>query len=143
MKAHGEHVRHMFFPSHVTPVNMLVMMRSCGKMTRLSLPYNTQVRLNHLEKIVHVMANLQELDFFIGELVDPELDDDTILNFDRDIKRLLDIRGNMKKLILRYNDGLLGVHLVNFIGERVIQRNSLPQVIYLSFNTLSSVLFEF
>ena len=143
VKAHGEHVRHMFFPSHVTPVNILLMMRSCGKMTRLSLPYNTRLTLNHLEKIVRVMANLQELDIFISELINPELDDDTILNFDRDIKRLLNITGNMKKLMLRFYDCLLGYRLVNCIGERVIQRKSLPQVIYLSFNTLSSVLFEF
>ena len=143
LKAHGEHVRCMFFPSHVTPVNILLMMKVCGKMTRLRLPYKTQLSLNHLEKIVSVMTNLQELDIFISELVEPELDDDAIIKFDRDIKRLLNITCNMKKVMFRFNDFFLGAHLVDFIGERVVQHKNLPQVIYLTFNKMSGVLLEF
>ena len=143
LRAHGEHVRCMFFPSHVTPVNILLMMKACGKMTRLCLPYKTQLSLSHLEKIVRLMTNLQELDIFISELVEPELDDDTIIKFDRDIKRLLNVTCNMKKVMFRFNDSFLGAHLVNFIGERVTQHKNLPQVINLIFNKMSSILLEF
>ena len=38
LKAHGEHVRQMFFTAHVTPANILEMVYCCPKVTQLSLP---------------------------------------------------------------------------------------------------------
>ena len=41
LKTHGEHVRQIFLPAHVTPVNMLVMTHCCLNVTHLSLPIDT------------------------------------------------------------------------------------------------------
>ena len=38
LKAHGEHVRRIFFPAHVTSANILEMAHCCPKITHLSLP---------------------------------------------------------------------------------------------------------
>ena len=64
LKAHGEHVRHIFFPAHVTPANILEMARCCVKVTHLTLPRDTQLTLDDLEEIVHIMTCLQHLDMF-------------------------------------------------------------------------------
>ena len=37
LKTHGEHVRQIFFPAHVTPANVLEMTHYCPKVTHLSL----------------------------------------------------------------------------------------------------------
>ena len=62
LRAHGEHVRQIFFPSHLTPGNILEMVHCCPKVTHLSLPRNTQLSLDHLEEIVHIMTHLEQLD---------------------------------------------------------------------------------
>ena len=43
------------------------MAHCCGKVKCLSLAKNTQLSLNDLEKIVHTMPHLQQLDVFITE----------------------------------------------------------------------------
>ena len=63
-KAQGEHVRRIFFPAHVTLANILEMVQYCTKVTHLSLPRN--LRLDHLEEIVHTMKHLQQLDVFVN-----------------------------------------------------------------------------
>ena len=69
MKAYGEHVRQIIFPAHVTPANILEMACYCAKVTHLSLPRNTQLTLDDLKEIVHIMTHLQHLDMFIGRIL--------------------------------------------------------------------------
>ena len=64
LKAHGEHVRQIFFPAHLTPANVLEMVHCCPKVAHLSLSRNTQLSLDHLEEIVHTMTHLEQLDMF-------------------------------------------------------------------------------
>ena len=64
LKTHGEHVRRICFPAHVTPANILEMAHCCTKVTHLSLSRNTQLTLDHLEEIVHTMSHLDWLDVF-------------------------------------------------------------------------------
>ena len=68
LKTHGEHVRQIFFPAHVTPVNILMMTHYCPKVTHLSLPRCTQLSLDHLEDIVHTMTHLEQLDVFTSSI---------------------------------------------------------------------------
>ena len=68
LKAHGEHVREIFFPAHVTPVNILMMTHYCPKVTHLSLPRCTQLSLDHLDDIVHTMTHLEQLDVFTSSI---------------------------------------------------------------------------
>ena len=68
LKAHGEHVRQMLFPSHLTPANILEIVHCCPKVTYLSLPRNTQLSLDHLEEIVHTMTHLEQLDVFTSSM---------------------------------------------------------------------------
>ena len=68
LKTHGEHVRQMFFPAHVTPVNILEMTHYCPKVTHLSLPRKTQLSLDHLKEIVHTMTHLEQLDVFTSSI---------------------------------------------------------------------------
>ena len=68
LKTHGEHVRQIFFPVHVTPANLLEMMHYCPKVTHISLPRYTQLSLDHLEEIVHTMTHLEQLDVFISSI---------------------------------------------------------------------------
>ena len=94
LKAHGEHVRQIFFPAHLTPANVLEMVHCCPKVAHLSLPRNTQLNLDHLEEIVHTMTDLEQLDVFAS-----------ILKFQsyRVIKKLLEVTtGSVRKLILKF-----------------------------------------
>ena len=69
LKAHGKHMRQIFFPAHVTPANILEMARCCTNITHLNLPKNTQFGLNHLEKIAHAMTKLPQLDVFFSGIL--------------------------------------------------------------------------
>ena len=68
LKTHGEHVRQIFFPAHVTPVNILEMTHYCPKVTHLSLPRYTQLSLDHLKEILHIMTHLEQLDVFTSSI---------------------------------------------------------------------------
>ena len=68
LKTHGEHVKQIFFPAHVTPVNILEMTHYCPKVTHLSLPRYTQLGLDHLEEILHIMTHLEQLDVFTSSI---------------------------------------------------------------------------
>ena len=68
LKTHGIHVRQISFPVHVIVSNLLVMMHHCPKVTHLSLPRYTKFSLNHLEKIVHTMTHLEQLDMFTSSI---------------------------------------------------------------------------
>ena len=68
LKGHGEHVRQMFFTSHLTTANILEMVHCCPKVIHLSLPRHAQLSLDHLEEIVHTMTHLEQLDMFISSI---------------------------------------------------------------------------
>ena len=88
LKAHGEHVRQIFFPAHLTPANVLEMVHCCPKVAHLSLPRNTQLSLDHLEEIVHTMAHLEQLDMFT-------------ISIGPSYHELLKVTVSVKKLILK------------------------------------------
>ena len=95
LKTHGEHVRRIFFPAHVTSANILEMAHCCPKITHLSLPRNTQLSLDHLEEIVHTMTDLEQLDVFTSIMEYPS---------HRVIKKLLEVTtGSVRKLILKFD----------------------------------------
>ena len=87
LKAQGEHVRRIFFPAHVTSANILKMVQCCTKVTDLSLPRN--LSFNHLEKIVHTMKHLHQLDVFVKSA--------------HMESRLLATTAGVKKLTISYN----------------------------------------
>ena len=90
LKAHGEHVRQIFFPAHLTPANVLELVHCCPKVAHLSLPRNTQLSLDHLEEIVHTMTHLEQLDVFTS-----------IIKY-HPFKRLLEVSAaSVKNLILK------------------------------------------
>ena len=94
LKAHGEYVRRIFFPAHVTSANILEMAHCCPKITHLSLPISTQLSLDHLEEIVHTMTHLEQLDVFTSIMKYPSY---------RVIKKLLEVTtGSVRKLILKF-----------------------------------------
>jgi len=64
---YGKNMRRILFPGYEAPVNIIRMVHYCKKVKHLSLPKNTQLSLNDLEKIVHTMPHLQQLDVFITE----------------------------------------------------------------------------
>ena len=94
LKAYGEHVRQIFFPSHLTPANVLEMVQCCPKVAHLSLPRHTQLSLDHLEEIVHTMTHLEQLDVFTS-----------IIKYHPSyhvIKKLLEVTtASVRKLILK------------------------------------------
>ena len=104
LKAHGEHMRQLFFPAHVTPANTLEIVHHCPKVTHLILPRNTQLNLDHLEEIVHTMTHLEQLDMFTS-----------IIKKDSSyhvIEQLLKVTANVRKLILKLD----WTHLYGFEG---------------------------
>ena len=68
LKTHGEHVRQIFFPAHVTLVNILEMIHYCPKVTHLSLPRKTHLSPDNLQEIVHTMTHLEQLDVFTSSI---------------------------------------------------------------------------
>ena len=96
LKTHGEHVKQIFFPAHVTPVNILEMTHYCPKVTHLSLPRYTQLSMDHLEEIVHTMTHLEQLDVFTSSIkYDPSFQEDVI-------EQLLEVTTvSVKKLVIK------------------------------------------
>jgi len=64
-KVHGKNMRRILFPGYLAPAKILEVVHCCTKVKHLSLLKNTQLSLNDLEKIVHTMPHLQQLDVFI------------------------------------------------------------------------------
>ena len=60
----GEHVRRIFFPAHLTVKLVRKLASHCTQVTHLSLPRDTQVTLDDLEKLVRTMIHLHQLDVF-------------------------------------------------------------------------------
>ena len=123
LKAHGEHVRQIFFPAHLTPTNILEMVHCCSKITHLSLPRNTQLSPDHLEEIVHTMTYLEQLDVFTSSIeCDPSYHPTGY------IKQLLEV--SVKKLILKMDwyciSGILCI-----LEELLKEGHPLPSVINL------------
>ena len=96
-KTHGEHVRQIFFPAHMTTAHILEMTHYCPKVTHLSLPRHTQLSLYHLEDIVHTMTHLEQLDVFTSSIkcVYPSSQEDII-------EQLLEVTtASVKKLVIK------------------------------------------
>ena len=99
LKIHGEHVRQLFLPVHVTPVSLLEMIQYCPKVTHLSLPRYTQPNLDHLEEIVHTMTHLVQLDVFTSSIIDSF----TIL-CEKKIQKLLKVTStSVRNLTLKFD----------------------------------------
>ena len=119
LKAHGEHVRQIFFPAHLTPANVLEMVHCCPKVAHLSLPRNTQLSLDHLEEIVHTMTHLEQLDVFTS-----------IIKY-HPFKRLLEVSAaSVKNLILK-NDWYNIFHILQVLEGLLKEGHPLPSVINL------------
>ena len=65
LKKCGVHTRRIIFPAHVTSTKILEMANSCTKVTHLGLSRDTQLSLDDLEEILHIMTQLQQLDMFV------------------------------------------------------------------------------
>ena len=61
---HGEHVRRILFPAHLTVKIVRKLASHCTQVTHLSLPRDTQLTLDDLEKVVRTMTCLHQLDVF-------------------------------------------------------------------------------
>ena len=119
LKAHGEHVRQIFFPAHLTPANVLEMVHCCPKVAHLSLPRHTQLSLDHLEEIVHTMTHLEQLDVFTS-----------IIKY-HPFKRLLEVSAaSVKNLILK-NDWYYTFHILQVLEGLLKKGHPLPSVINL------------
>ena len=62
LKLYGENAKKIFFPVHVAPTKIMEMIHYCQKATHLCLPEYTQLSLDQLDKIVHAMSHLKQLD---------------------------------------------------------------------------------
>ena len=131
LKTHGEHVRQIFFPAHVTPANILEMTHYCPKVTYLSLPRYTQLSLDHLEEIVHTMTHLEQLDVFTSSIKCgyPSSHEDVI-------EQLLEvITASIKKLVIKidlsYCKGISTVYIVLNVFKKLLKNTDhpLPSVI--------------
>ena len=129
LKTYGEHVRQIFFPAHVTPVNILEMTHYCPKVTHLSLPRYTQLSLDHLEEIVHTMTHLEQLDVFTSstKYSYPSSQEDFI-------EQLLEVTTvNVKKLVIKIDSSycLDTVHIVLDVLKKLLKNayHPLPSVI--------------
>ena len=132
LKTQGEHVRRIFFPAHVSSANILKMAQCCTKVTDLSLPRN--VSLNDLEKIVHTMKHLHQLDVFV--------------NSAHMESRLLATTVGVKKLTISYSDTIKNSRsLENLLEGMKQQGDSLPSVINIhvprSYCTVTNQLLQF
>ena len=99
LKTHGEHMRQIFFPAHMTTANILEMTHYCPNVTHLSLPRYTQLSLDHLEDIVHTMTHLEQLDVFTSSIkcVYPSFE-----SFQDIIEQLLEVTtASVKKLVIK------------------------------------------
>ena len=118
LKAHGEHVRQIFFPAHLTPANVLEMVHCCPNVAHLSLPRNTQLSLDNLEEIVYTMTHMEQLDVFTSIMKYPSYHE------------LLKVTSSVKKLILKiecyYTSDILGI-----LEELLKEGHPLPSVINL------------
>ena len=127
LKTHGEHVRQIFFPAHAiaTPVNILEMTHYCPKVTHLSLPRYTQLSLDHLKEILHIMTHLEQLDVFTSSI---KCDYPSFLQ--DVIKQLLEVTtASVKKLVIKIVD-LSGIHTVLYVLQKLLNANDpLPSVI--------------
>ena len=64
LKECGEHVREVIFPAHVISTKILEIMQCCSRVTHLSLPTGSQLKLKHLEEILRMLIHLQSLDVY-------------------------------------------------------------------------------
>ena len=124
LKAHGEHVRQIFFPAHLTPANVLEMLHCCPKVAHLSLPRNTQLSLDHLEEIVDTMTHLEQLDVFTNIIEGKSME---FYFF-----KLFEVTSSVKKLNLKI-DWFIGniSETLCILEELLMNGDPLPSVINL------------
>ena len=134
LKTHGEHVRQIFFPAHVTPA-ILEMTHYCPKVTYLSLPRYTQLSLDHLEDIVHTMTHLEQLDVFTSSIKCGY--PSSCRDF---IEQLLEVTtASVKKLIIKIDLSCCrGTHAVLDVFKKLLKNihanHPLPSVINILMN---------
>ena len=124
LKEHGEHVRRIFFPAHLTPTKVLEMVQHCPQVTHLSLPRNTQLTLDDLKKVVRTTIHLHQLDVFSeGNFIQRD-------NFQGHIKGLLEITAtSVRELKLHVIDVNNFSHaVIGSIREVANQGFSLPVI---------------
>ena len=137
LKTHGEYVRQIFFPAHVTLVNILETIHYCPKVTHLSLPRKTHLSPDNLEKIVHTMTHLEQLDVFTSSIKSGLSHHKRIINF----IQLLEITTvRVKNLTLKFDwdegedylDYVESIEYVVYILKSVLEDNQpLPSIINL------------
>ena len=138
LKTNGIHVRQIFLPIHVTPLNLLEMMHYCPKVTHLSLPRYTQLSLDHLEEIVHTLTHLEQLDVFTSSIkCGLSSRESIIINY----IRLLEVTiASVKKVTLKFDwdegddcfNYVKSIEDVMYALEELIQNNHpLPSIINL------------
>ena len=137
LKTQGEHVRLIFFPAHVTLVNILEMIHYCPKVTHLSLPRKTHLSPDNLEEIVHTMTHLQQLDVFTSSIWCGLSHRKSIINF---IQLLEITTARVKNLTLKFDwdegenyfDYVESIEYVVYILKIVLEDNEpLPSIINL------------
>ena len=124
---HGEIVRRIFFPAHLT-VNIVCELAShCTQVTHLSLPRDTQLTLDDLEKVVHTMTCLHQLDVFAaGKFIQKDKS-----TGNEHIKGLLKITAtSVKELKLRVTQFSRTRQVINCIKKLASQGCTLP-IIYI------------
>ena len=106
LEEHGEHVRRIFFPAHLMPTQVLKMVCDCTLVTHLSLPRYTQVTLDDLKNIVHILTRLHQLDVFA---------DDHFIQRDGDSQHIKGLLSLLKNTVKE-----LKLHVVDY-SEAVIE----------------------
>ena len=126
LKEHGEHVRRIFFPAHLTLKIVLEMARCCAQVTHLSLPRNTQLTLDDLRKVVCTMTCLHQLDVFAeGNFIQQE--DNTVWLRSQHIRGLLKITAtSVKELKLHVIRADFSYPIKESIKQLVNQGYTLP-----------------
>ena len=133
---HGKHVKRIFFPAHLTVKVVLELASHCTQVTHLSLPRDTQLTLDGLEKVVRTMTCLHQLQlgmFAEGnvmqkyESLTPWCDRWNIKPWYWNIKEFLKITANcVKELNLRVTQSRLASIVKNSIKELASQGYTLP-----------------
>ena len=126
LKTCGDHVRKIFFPAYVTPTKILEMAYHCRKVTHLSIPGDTRLSLNDLEKVVCMMTNLEQLEVLLSQslMQQDDIHSDTLSKF---IEGLLKVTAaGVKELRLPF---WFSGRAIKSIKEQADQGVSLPSII--------------
>ena len=134
LKIHGEYVKQLFLPVHVTLASLLEMIQYCPMVKHLSLPRYTQLNLDHLEEIVHTMTHLEQLDVFNSSIIEHRYSHQR----EKRTEKLLKVTSaSIKNLTLKFDwntdiDYYASVEMIMFTLQSSVCNNSpLPSIINL------------